>query len=154
MEPGHTIYAPRHLKNSGVRAFQCGNFKLYILSAGQTAPSNPDLADASELLETHIKNLFNPETPEVTGFVILHFGSDGTTISINWWVEGCVLCQEVVRRHKNGVDPIPQMRRHVTGCVWELALINHERESWLSFMMGSQQDRTAYLMAFPDIDCI
>ncbi len=43
---------------------------------------------------------------------------------------------------------VPLPATHV-GCVWELALANHERVSWVRHMLVDQPDLTGYLTAAP-----
>lgn len=79
------------------------------------------------------------------GFVTIHPGELGLSISAHWWVQGCVLCQHF-HRQVYGADA-PMDERPVIGCVWELGIVAAEQEAWRTFMMGTRPDADAYLAA-------
>lgn len=88
------------------------------------------------------------------GFVIIHPGELGVSISAHWWVQGSVLCQHNHRQLYGASEPMDTVARPVVACVWELALINTEQEAWRKSMMTPAPDRAAYLGARPPLDAV
>ncbi|WP_210209364.1 MULTISPECIES: hypothetical protein [Ensifer] len=79
------------------------------------------------------------------GFVIVHPGSLGISISAHWWIQGSVLCQRNYRKLYTASEPMDAARRPAIACVWELALINAEQEAWRKTMMKDEPDPLAYM---------
>lgn len=110
-------------------------------------------AEAARFLDAEV-------TPSVTatgdsnglGFVIIHPGSMGQSISAHWWVQGAVLCQKIYRKLYADAAPLPMADRPVVACVWELDLIQREQTAWRRTMMVAAPDRTAYLASRPGVD--
>ncbi|QBF32943.1 hypothetical protein CFI11_17195 [Thalassococcus sp. S3] len=82
------------------------------------------------------------------GFVIIHPGDLGLSISAHWWAQGSVLCQHIYRRLHDAPLPMDTVSRPVIGCVWELALIQSEQRAWRTAMMRPDPDPEAYLLTF------
>lgn len=81
------------------------------------------------------------------GFVIVHPGSEGLTISAHWWAQGSVLCQRMFRQLYGSDIPIDTRDRPTIGCVWELALTEAEHQAWRRHMMDVEADAEGYLAA-------
>lgn len=79
------------------------------------------------------------------GFVILHPGTAGLTVSAFWWAQGSVLCHRMYRRLWSEDRALDPTSRPVVGCVYELALIDAEHRVWRETMMGPRPDPEAYL---------
>ncbi|MEP6146120.1 MAG: hypothetical protein ABJ201_01815, partial [Nisaea sp.] len=79
------------------------------------------------------------------GFVILHPGDLGVSISAHWWIQGSVLCQHKYRNLYDANEPMNTVERPAVACVWELAIINAEQEAWRETMMTRAPDQKAYL---------
>ena len=79
------------------------------------------------------------------GFVILHPGGRGITISAHWWIQGSVLCQYNYRKLYGTKEPMDTVKRPVIACVWELAIINEEQVAWRETMMTPEPNEVAYL---------
>ena len=82
---------------------------------------------------------------EGLGFAILHEGLQGTWLLLHWWAHGDILCGRLLRAEPGGADFAPQDRRPLVACVWELAVIDHERHAWVRAMMRETPDPAAYL---------
>ncbi|WP_068408574.1 hypothetical protein [Labrenzia sp. OB1] len=106
-----------------------------------------DVAEAQALIAARVADIEVAPGQEYPGFVIVHMGGEGMTLASHWWVEGCILCQDLLRLPYHGEDPIAGIRPHVVGCIWELALINHERTVWQKTMMPVTDD-----LGTPDVE--
>ncbi|MDF1793723.1 MAG: hypothetical protein P1U88_17555 [Thalassobaculaceae bacterium] len=144
------IYRPRAVAMHGIQRVGSIEIKVYGLCAdGQTI--------TDEMMSTSQRFLEAEVLPRATatggsnglGFVIIHPGELGLSISAHWWIQGCVLCQHFFRQAYGAQQPVAANSRPVIGCVWELALINAEQQAWRETMMSGEPDRTAYLSARP-----
>lgn len=144
-------YLPRSVAALGHWSCPPFSFKVYGLSDLGMAMEASDLAQACSLAAARLADI-NVERPQdCPGFLIYHKGSAGITLQVYWWVEGCILCQDHVRLPYDGEDPIAALRPHVVGCVWELALVNHEKTAWQGTMMSGRPSVAAYLQSWlPD----
>ena len=79
------------------------------------------------------------------GFAILHEGLQGTWLLLHWWAHGDILCGRLLRTEPGGFDFAPQDQRPLVACVWELAVIDHERRAWTRAMQAEAPDPGAYL---------
>ncbi len=79
------------------------------------------------------------------GFVIIHPGELGVSISAHWWIQGSVLCQHIYRKLYSATEPMDTVKRPVIACIWELALINAEQEAWRKTMMKSEPNPSVYM---------
>ncbi|WP_299676102.1 hypothetical protein [uncultured Roseobacter sp.] len=79
------------------------------------------------------------------GFVIIHPGDGGVSILVQWWVQGSVLCQHFHRQLYGAAAPLETATRPAIGCVWELAIIDAEREAWCRTMMQADPEPERYL---------
>lgn len=87
------------------------------------------------------------EAPHGQAFAILHEGREGTFLVLCWWGGENMLYRRVwLRTAFDGhFDDISDTQ--VVACVWELAVIEHERTAWLRHVLMQPQspDTEAYL---------
>lgn len=81
------------------------------------------------------------------GFVIVHDAGDLCIAMYDWWAGEHEIHQ---RMYSAPLDSPESLKRHTTpalGCVWELAVIDHERRSWLEHVLANPEgpDPAAYL---------
>ena len=82
------------------------------------------------------------------GFLIIHPGREGIFTLLNWWVG-----DNMLNTHVFLTDPAePTAFERISGnglfaCVWELAVIDHERRAWTRHVLqrAPEADRAAYL---------
>lgn len=146
-------YRPRSVSDLG--RWDIGDLKLKIYGL---------LADSKVIDETLITlgtSFFDEQVlPRVkhegdsngAGFVIIHPGEIGVSISAHWWIQGSVLCQHIYRRLYGAREPMDTLQRPVIACVWELAIINAEQEAWRNTMMTAEPSLLAYMAARADFD--
>ena len=147
------IYQPRVISDQGVWDIDAQQFKIYGLLADGQALSADMLSEARRFLEHEVLDrVASMGESNGLGFVIVHPGELGLTISANWWVQGSVLCQHNYRKLYGAAQPMDTITRPVVACVWELALINAEQQAWRDTMMRPMPVRAAYLEARPDFD--
>ncbi len=144
------VYQPRVFSNHSVWAFETLQFKIYGLLAEGQQINTKMIAKAKQFIDTEVLTRVAAmgESNDL-GFVIIHPGDLGVSISAHWWVQGSVLCQHNYRQLYGAPTPMDTVARPVVACVWELALINAEQEAWRQTMMRDTPDRAAYLRVRP-----
>lgn len=148
MIPPHEVYAPRIVTELGIWTEGTLRMKVYgLISDGQTI---------TEDMRTTAQRVWAEDLPPQVaamgdsnqlGFMIVHPGTLGVTISCHWWAQGSVLCQHLFRQLYGAEVPMDTASRPVIGCVYELEVLDAERAAWRRCMMGKAQDPEAYLAA-------
>ncbi|MGF6255715.1 hypothetical protein [Ensifer sp. LBL] len=140
------VYRPRDVSNLG--DWDIGGLKLkaYGLAAdGRHVDDAMVVLAQSFVRRDVIPRVAAEGDSNGLGFVIIHPGSLGISISAHWWIQGSVLCQHNYRKLYSASEPMDAARRPVIACVWELALINAEQEAWRKTMMKDKPDPSAYM---------
>lgn len=144
------IYRPRVVSDLGNWIIGSLQLKVYGLLAEEKNINAEMETKAKRFIEIEVlKRVSTMGESNNLGFIIIHPGDLGISISAHWWVQGSVLCQHIYRQLYGANEPLDTVTRPVVACVWELALINAEQEAWRQHMMGTAQDQTAYLAARP-----
>ncbi len=119
------IFQPRDYSNLGVWSIGTLQLKVYGLIAETKNISDKMQSTAKSFIERQIlKRVATMGESNDLGFVIIHPGDLGISISVHWWVQGSVLCQHNYRKLYVKTEPMDTIDRPVIACVWELALIN------------------------------
>lgn len=149
------IHHPRHVEHLGIWRAGDLQVKAYGILADGCTIEDDMIALAQSILKKEVLPRAREEgQSNELGFVFVHPGALGLTISAHWWCQGSVLCQHNYRRVYGAAAPLDTRDRPVVACVWELALINAEQEAWRATMMGLQPDPQAYLDRRADLDTV
>ena len=142
IEHDHT----RAVSDQGVMVFPSLQLKVYGLLA-QGKSLDPDLLAQAQTFvrEEVLAKVESIGDSNQLGFLVLHPGDLGVSISAHWWVQGSVLCQHIRRQLYDAAHPMDTATRPVIGCVWELEIIAAEQAAWRATMMSDHPDPTAYL---------
>jgi hypothetical protein len=144
------VYQPRAFSDQGIWGIGPLQFKVYSLLAEGKDVDPEMISTAKQFIAAEVLGrVATMGKSNGLGFVIIHPGDLGISISVHWWVQGSVLCQHNHRQLYGASEPMNTVARPVIACVWELALINSEQEAWRQNMMGVAPDRAAYLRARP-----
>jgi hypothetical protein len=142
------LWHPRAVAFLGRVTAQAMSFKLYGLTAPGTRVSPEMRRQTDHILHTDVPVRANQMGAcNNLGFAIIHPGTQGLTIAVQWWAQGSVLCQHIHRQRYDDPDPMDTISRPAVACVWELAIINAEQELWRSHMMQATPDPDGYLSA-------
>ncbi|WP_137934847.1 hypothetical protein [Mesorhizobium comanense] len=147
------IYHPRRVSNLG--QWDIGGLKLKVYGLVAHGKRVDDLMQAlaqSFVREDVLARVADEGHDNGMGFVIIHPGELGVSISAHWWIQGSVLCQHIYRKLYAAIEPMDTVKRPVIACVWELALINAEQEAWRKTMMKSAPSPSAYMHARADFE--
>ena len=140
------IYRPRIVVDRGVWDLIVVKFKVYdLLAEGKTVTDGMIEVAEVFLHEEVIPDVQSMGDSNGLGFVIIHTGDLGVTITAHWWAQGSVLCQRIYRRQYCDSAPLDTINRPAVACVWELEIITAEQDIWRETMMKPQPDTSAYL---------
>jgi hypothetical protein len=81
------------------------------------------------------------------GFVIVHDAGDLCIALYDWWAGEHEIHQRMYSAPLDSPDALKSHPTPALGCVWELAVIDHERRSWLRHILANPEgpDLLAYL---------
>lgn len=145
------IYHPRDVSNLGLWEFGGLKLKVYGLFAAEKHASEGMLSEAKAFVRQDVlPRVVEEGEDNGMGFVIIHPGDLGVSVSAHWWIQGSVLCQHIYRKLYSETKAMDTVKRPVIACVWELALINAEQEAWRRTMMNSDPSPSAYMNARAD----
>ncbi|WP_426125331.1 hypothetical protein [Pararhizobium sp. PWRC1-1] len=140
------IYHPRGVSNLGIWDMAGLKLKIYGLVADNRTIDQAMLILAQSFVRRDVLPRVADEGDDNgMGFVIIHPGELGVSISAHWWIQGSVLCQHIYRKLYSATEPMDTVKRPVIACIWELALINAEQEAWRKTMMKSEPNPSVYM---------
>ncbi|WP_265562254.1 hypothetical protein [Sphingomicrobium arenosum] len=140
---GHEVYAPRTYRDFGVLALGASRFKAYGIEApGSALDADAALAAVTRYARAcpHVWTV--PES--ALGHVIVHRGEEADWLLAGWWIGGGILRGLVARSEVGALDFAPA-DSSLVGCVWELRLVEHERQAWVRHMMRETPDVDGFL---------
>jgi hypothetical protein len=73
------------------------------------------------------------------GFLILHYGMDGSYLLVSEWYDANMLKHWVRGSEKDAeadAEFAPLAQRDLIACVWELQVIGFERDAWVSTVLA------------------
>jgi hypothetical protein len=151
-------YAPRDIAPAGRAVLPVGTLKLYTITVDGHVPPPDAVPSAVERARALLATPSAPCTAagvawhtvpsEGAGALIVHRGRDALFAVLAWWVG-----VNMLRQHTwvAPLDAPPEFESlaatGLTTCVWELAVLQHERAAWLRhvFTATSARDLDAYL---------
>ena len=152
MQSTHEIYRPRLLRALGQWPYPELQLKVYGLIADDQSLDQSMQDTARTFIENEVLGaVASTGESDGLGFVIVHPGTLGLSVSAYWWTQGSVLCQRFYRKLYDAKDPLNMASRASIGCVWELGIIDAERQIWIRRMMGEMPDPKGYLAEFTNL---
>jgi hypothetical protein len=81
-------------------------------------------------------------------FVIAHEARPACFVLVYWWATSVDLCLQYYRSPLDRPAELEPLPANSAGCVWELALAEHERSSWVCHLLAAETPSLkAYLTA-------
>jgi len=148
------LYVPRTVTGHGQWEVAGLRMKIFGLCAAGREIDETVLAGARAFLDRDLPGRVAAQgESDGLGFVIVHAGAAGLTVSAYWWVMGSVLCQTLHRVLPSGAAAYPD-DHPVVGCVWELGLVSAEQTIWRDTMMVPDADPDRYLATRPPLSTV
>jgi hypothetical protein len=151
-------YRTRRVRFAGLALSACGTLKLYTISADHTTPDETTITAALHVAHAylaapakamHVAGVHWHALPShAAGALIVHRGADATFAVLDWWVGTNMLRHHVWAAPNDRATAFASLAgSDVAMCVWELAVIQHERAAWLRhvFTPHGTGDLDAYL---------
>jgi hypothetical protein len=130
-------YTPRYIRFEELISIQDWKVKVYSISENEHF-DHPEFFTAAiaELPKwLSIENSFNSKH-EGMAFLILHSATEGFFSLINWWVGENMLNTHIFLTPKGESDHFKIISGDgLSPCIWELEVIDHERRSWLEYVL-------------------
>jgi hypothetical protein len=139
-------YRPRLTLCLRLHEFDEWRVKVYGISAKGTQPGAALVEAACGLAEREFPRPAMGEGRQGVGFVIAHEGEEGDWVLLDWWTAD-LLRHRAFRSSVGAADFTPVPPGEPAACVWELAVIDHERRAWIRHVLASPQspDLSGYL---------
>ena len=126
-------------------------FKVYEIVANQLQPDEIKKAQVARMIEEQfVPSIELPDTKTVwnsraCGFVIVHFGTEAVWLLVDCWVND-ILHHYLFFAELSSLTQFKERTEDRSmACVWELAVITHERNAWVQHVMGEgDPDYQAY----------
>ena len=117
-----------------------------IARDGADAPSLALIGTARRIAETEIPKAAAYDTGHHgLGFAILHEGEEAIWLLLHWWAHGDICCRALFRADSGTLEFEDVSKRSLMACVWELRVIDHERQAWVNAMLTHTPDAETYL---------
>ncbi|NUP50057.1 MAG: hypothetical protein HOW97_22505 [Catenulispora sp.] len=132
-------YTPRRVRSLGVLLIDDWRVKLHALSAAPETEADP--AAGQGAYQAAAEALPRPGVGGGrygVGFVIAHRTPANYSYVVGWWSYGCLLSTAAYSAPFSEPADIARCPSRQAGCVWELAVIDHERRAWTRTMLRAR----------------
>ncbi|MCW3839663.1 hypothetical protein ONA70_06085 [Micromonospora yasonensis] len=136
-------YRPRPVSPLGVRTIRGWRLKAYGIAARADTP-RPALVYAVWRAAAELLPEPDADGAHGLGFVVAHDARPACFALVDWWVRGYDLYQRYLRAPLDRPDRLRLLTTPTVGCVWELAVVQHEREAWIRHVLRRPAE--------PDVD--
>lgn len=142
-------YQARTIQNREIVMVENWKVKVCTITSGTNFRSDNILDKAKQNLSQWLNLSQSLQLPTYNmAFLIVHEGTDGVWSIINWWIGGEMLQNRTYFTSFDNQDQF-ELCPNEGGmvCVWELAVIAHERQAWISHILkkATSPDFVAYL---------
>ena len=138
-------WVPRTVRRLGQWTSGAVPLKAYAILADPGAEPDPALAAQAAEIVAQAAGRIAETAQEGIGFVILHQGRQANWLLLNWWVAGGICAELLWRSSRDAPLAFSALDRPLMACIWELALIDHERRAYVRSLSGPGDGLAAYL---------
>jgi hypothetical protein len=144
-------FEERHLRVGATAEVGDRRMKWYHLSVG-SAPIQPAIVEVAQRYLPYLMPPLDGTPP--AGFAVLHQGLDAVYLLAYTWVwDNVIHCRSASAgsAYLGSVEGNPYEFRDLRnaswmGCVWELAIVAHERDAWVRHLLApGEPDLDGYL---------
>ncbi|MBL4707384.1 MAG: hypothetical protein JKY48_02965 [Flavobacteriales bacterium] len=126
-------YKKRHIHFSGIELQESWKIKYYKIGCEE----NFQALDYFQYVKSQVPLILRQAVKHHhEAFVVVHEASDGIWTIISWWtgVE-MLMIQTYFSSSSILLELIPLKERGALACVWEMAVVSHEREAWIQHVL-------------------
>lgn len=141
-------YRERRIQPLGVRPVGPLRMKVYRISSSGLPPSDALLSAAYQAVEERVRSSADRTNHHGVGFVGIHEGTTGSFVFIDWWADENELHHHVYTAELHQPSTLKYATPSgLSACVWDLNLIAHERDAWVSHVLAKPRgpDLEGYL---------
>lgn len=147
--PAPAIYVPRRMACVGVWEEAGAALKAYAIHRDRDAavPILPaEIAAAARRKAFGVLQEVERDAGfHGLGYCIAHVGEEAVWLLVDWWRAGGIVCQKLLSAPLSSPADFKTVQAPFLACVWELAVIGHERDAWVRNMMRAAPDAQGYL---------
>ena len=141
-------YLPRRIAPLGLWKDETRTLKAYAIQRDPDA-AVPMLADevATAACAASLNVLRAQAGPRDhdLGYTIVHVGEEAVWLLVDWWISGGIVCQRMLSAPLARPTQFEPVTAPALACVWELAVIAHERDAWVRHMLRDAPMASGYL---------
>ena len=146
-------WTPRTVLRLGQWSSGAVPLKAYAIQARGGEPLEPIALEAAARIVSAASDAIATTRHEGCGFAILH-RDEAYWLQLIWWMEGSSCAQLLWRSPVDAPEDFGAVERPAMACVWELALIDHERRAFIRSNSLPGDAVAAYLKdVFPQDFC-
>lgn len=137
------MYKSRNIRFREVVLMDNWRIKTYTISEHAKFKAEASYQNALFKLPTWLGQLnsFDPSHEHIA-FLILHEGNEGVFSLISTWVGNNMLQSHVYISKYNDLNNFQLISGDgLFACVWELEIINHERNAWIEHILKKDENR-------------
>lgn len=145
-------YVPRDILGLGVWTVGPLRLKAYGITWRGDGPNEvnatfaPTLVDAARShVVKRLPGEAEAEGHQGLGFAVLHEDPLDIWLLMDWWAHGDMGCQLLSRCRVGGDAAFEAVHKPYFACVWEMVVINHERNAWVDTILTERPNPEAYL---------
>jgi len=132
---GYVPYRPRRVSFRGVRVREGYSIKMYTIVHDDSPLVAEHFADGLALARAELPQPPNADGRPGVGFLILHQGRGVDYVVLAWWDRENELPLRIFIRDETAWRPA---RGGESVCVWDLRVIWHEREAYVSTVLSGR----------------
>jgi hypothetical protein len=150
-----SVYTTRSIGFVEVHQHKDWQVKVYRIAIKKEYVLQDHIQKAIENLDNWLSNskIYDLDTYKIATLII-HEGKEGCFAIINWWIDENMLQNFVYLMKKGEPDFKLFSGNGIITCVWELAVLWHERNAWVKhvLMQNENPDYQGYLKDQLNID--
>jgi hypothetical protein len=139
------VWMPRTVVRLGAWPAGPARLKAYAILADAAHPVAADLAEAAQGIAAAAGPEIAVTDHRGIGFAILHRDPEADFLLVHWWIAGGTLAERLFASPPGEPGRFAALDRPFMACVWELALVDHERRAYSRTAMAEGGTAEAYL---------
>ncbi|WP_416150753.1 isochorismatase [Salipaludibacillus sp. HK11] len=133
-------YVPRPIRFIELWEIEGWKIKVYGISTKKEYPDKNNIVLGKKIAVEQLNNIEIQTEIYQLGFIIIHETQEGVFILIDYWTGENMLCNHAFYKDYNSTTISYLTPTGLTACVWELRIINFERNAWVEHILLNDQD--------------